>query len=147
MPDNLYPVFDVPGASRDALDKTQYKPAPMFDFEAGDFIRDGANRVMMCDGREGYRQWCYKVLKTPKMRCLAYSDVGIEEESAMAQPTRQAVESAFERTITEALLKNPVTQRVKDFSFAWTGDMLSISFQVQAKNLAAFTIDLDVMRG
>ncbi|MEG2262328.1 MAG: DUF2634 domain-containing protein [Raoultibacter sp.] len=145
MPDTLYPVFDTPAADPTLAVVQRYKPSPMFDFDTGDFVRDGANRVVMCDGAAAYKLWCQKILKTQKGACLAYIDVGIDREQATAQPTRQAAQSAFERTITQALLMHPCTQRVKDFSFFWTADTLKITFTVKARDIAAFTVSLDVV--
>ena len=53
MADSLYPVFEIPTLRPISTDEEQtFKPAPYFDFEKGDFVRDGANRVLIADGYE-----------------------------------------------------------------------------------------------
>lgn len=146
MADALYPVFEIPSLQPVNTNEEQtYKPAPLFDFESGDFVRDGANRVVMADGHEAYQAWVLKVLKTQTGSCLSYVDTGIDQEGALAEANREAVESAFERTITDALLCNVCTERVYDFAFSWDVDVLSISFHVKLKAWAAFDVQMNVV--
>ena len=35
-----------------------------WDPAEGDFVRDGANRMVECDGREAYSIWCFKIAQT-----------------------------------------------------------------------------------
>lgn len=144
MSDKLYPDFPVPIAQQQDPETQPYLPAPMFDFEAGDFVRDGANRIVMCDGHEAYREWCLKVLNTQLGASMAYVGIGIDGERAMAQPTRQATESHITRSITEALSMHPGTQRVKDFRFEWESDALHVSFTIDAKDMASFDINMNI---
>lgn len=145
LSESLYPVFEVPTSGVYEPKPRKYSPAPSFDFYSGDFVTDGTHRVAMCDGREAYRQWCRKIISTQRGSCLAYMNIGIEREEAYSQPTREAVQAAFERTITESLLMHPCTLRVKNFEFAWEGEKLNIAFTVQAVDMAAFNITLDVI--
>lgn len=146
MANMLYPVFEIPSLRPISTDEEQtYKPAPLFDFEAGDFVRDGANRVVMADGYEAYKAWVLKVLKTQEGACLSYINTGIDQEGALAEVNREAVESAFERTITDALLRNVCTERVYDFEFSWDVNTLSISFNVKPKSWAAFDVLMNVV--
>ena len=52
--------------------------------------------------------------------------------SKVSAPDRAAAESSFERTITEALLADPMgrTVQVRDFSFRWEADSLWIECKV-----------------
>ena len=148
MADNqLYPVFNVPVAdvieSQDA--EQEFKPAPLFDYEKGDFVRDGANRVVMVDGREAFKNWVLKTISTQRGSCLAYPDIGIDYEGALLAPTHEAVQSALERTISEALLSDPHTDRVYDFEFKWQADSITVSFTVQPKSWAAFNIEQTIV--
>ena len=140
MENSLYPVFGIPTAVPSNTHDGAYKPAPFFDFETGDFKRDGANRVVMADGREAYREWVVKMLNTPHGACEAYPQLGLDHEKAAAETNRGAVEAIFERVITECLLRHPMTQRVREFSFAWASDELTIDFVVQGKNLPAMPV-------
>jgi len=100
MADSLYPVFEIPSlAAEDDEAERVFKPSPLFDFDTGDFVRDGANRVVMVDGRDAYIIWVLKALKTQQGACLAYMDTGIDYEDAMSETPREAVQAAFERTI------------------------------------------------
>ena len=121
---NLFPVFEVPELETQTQDRNRlYKPSVFFDFEKGDFRRDGANRMTVATGKEAYIQWCRKVVMTERDAFLAYStDIGIEGEAALAESDRAAVESALEKTITEALMVNTHTEYVRGFEFTWSGD-------------------------
>lgn len=113
--------------------------------EAGDFVRNGANQLLECDGREAYRVWCVKVVNTERYTCLAYSDsIGTEMESAIKEKSSGAVESAIERTITEALLVNPRTEYVRGFVFTWNGDSVVCSFNVKGIEWEEFPLSVTV---
>lgn len=128
---NLYPSFDMP----ELIEQQQTEPAPkygkswFFDFEKGDFVLDGAGRVVEADGHIAWAHWCVKAVLTERFRYLVYGfNYGCEIEQARRQPSRQAVEAELERVITEALLADPRTEMVRDFSFAWQGDEVYVSF-------------------
>ena len=130
---NLYPSFDMP----ELIEQQQTEPAPrygkswLFDFKTGDFVIDGAGKVIQTDGHTAWAQWCVKTVLTERFAYLAYSqNYGTEIETALKQPSRQAVEAELERTITEALLMDPRTEMVRDFQFTWEGDQLRVAFTV-----------------
>lgn len=130
---NLYPAFDVP----EVIEQQQTEPAPkygkswLFDFEKGDFVVDGAGRVVETDGHTAWAQWCVKSVLTERFAYLIYStNYGAEIEQALRQPSRKAVEAELERVITEALLADPRTEMVRDFSFEWQGDEVKVAFTV-----------------
>lgn len=132
---NLFPVFDVPEIQTPApAEEQKYKPSIFFDYELGDFKRDGANKMLLSDGKEAYMQWCMKAVLTERLCCLSYSsDIGTEAEAALKQADTEAVESSLERTITEALMVNPRTEYVRGFEFLWDSDRLHVSFAVKGK--------------
>jgi hypothetical protein len=128
---NLYPVFEVP----EIVEQQQTEPAPqygkswLFDFEKGDFVLDGTGRVVEADGHTAWVQWCVKTVLTQRFAHVIYSfDYGTELEEALKQPSRKAVEAELERVITEALLVDPRTEMVRDFTFEWEGDAVKVSF-------------------
>ena len=130
---NLYPIFEMP----ELMEQQQTQPEPeypesyLFDFEKGDFVRDTAGRIVIADGHRAWAQWCVKTVLTERFAYLAYSgNYGVEIDEALKQPTRAAVETEVERTITEALLADPRTYAVRDFSFEWRGNELYVSFTV-----------------
>ncbi len=131
MANNLFPVFDVPSTlAEEAATQERYPPAPMWDVETGDFIKDGAGHPLYGSGHDAWVLWCTKSILTQRWAHSGYStNEGIEAEQAFQEPDRQAAESAFERTITEALLADPMgrTAQVRDFEFSWEADSLWIS--------------------
>lgn len=141
---NLFPVIESPeqiGASSQY--DQRYKRSWRWDFEAGDFARDGANRVPVCGGLEAYRTWCMKAVSTERKTCLAYTDeIGAEIEAAFRKPSQRAQESAIERTIKETLMTNPRTEYVRDFSFFWASDTVSVSFEVKGIDYDSFRLEL-----
>lgn len=130
---NLYPTFEMP----ELVEEQQAEPEPeygeswLFDFARGDFVVDGTGRVVIADGHTAWVQWCVKTVLTERFAFLAYSwDYGVEIEEALKNPNRAAIEAEVERTITEALLVDPRTELVRDFSFRWQADELNVSFTV-----------------
>ncbi|GEO26221.1 hypothetical protein AAC03nite_20060 [Alicyclobacillus acidoterrestris] len=129
MPD-LFPTFTLPTVvvNTSAPDPT-YNGSFLFDFETGEFVTDGAGRVVIGDGYQAWVQWCVKSCLTERMAYLAYdSDIGVELEQK--QPTRDLWQSQFELTVTEALTTDPRTQSVTGFSYTWNGDQVTASFTV-----------------
>lgn len=130
---NLYPAFEMPELVEQARPKPEpeYPESYLFDFEKGEFVTDGAGRVVMADGHTAWKQWCIKTVLTERFAFLAYGwDYGAEIEDALKMPSRAAVEMEIERTVTEALLVDSRTETVRDFLFKWAGDQLWVSFTV-----------------
>ena len=108
------------------------QPSVAFDFEKGDFVRDGSNKMVRADGREAYMQWCWKVVQTEREAFLAYSDeIGTEFEHMEDFPDRDSRESEIERTITDALLVHPATEYVRNFIFDYSSGDAVVSFIVK----------------
>jgi len=131
----LFPVFDVPEIATPMPSKEQrYKQSLYFDFELGDFRRDGAGKMVVAEGREAWKQWCIKATQTERFAFLSYrNDIGVELYDAFKQADKEAVESALKRTITEALMVNPRTEYVRGFEFTWDSDGLHCEFIVKGK--------------
>lgn len=127
---SLFPTFDAPVlAELDAQTTVQYPKSWLYDFEQRRVMVDGSGRVVMADGLTAWAQWCIKAASTARFAHLAYGpDYGCEHDTALREPTRQAVESALERVITEALIVDPRTQVIRDFAFEWHGDEVYVSF-------------------
>jgi hypothetical protein len=153
MADSLFPVFDVPTTVPDSSATAAapvYNPAPLYDYEAGDIARNGAGQSLWGSAYDAWVFWCIKTVSTERYARMAYSDnAGIEADAAFKQPTRAARESAFERTITEALMADPMnrTQSVQNFTFDWSGaDALHISCQVTGRDGNSATISTTLVR-
>ena len=142
----LFPVFDVPEVSTPAQpEREHYRPSVFFDFSEGDFIRDGANRMVEADGSEAFMQWCMKTIATERDAFLSYSTrIGTEMEYAAAQPDHESVEASVERTVTEALLVNPKTEIVRNFVFTWNGSTLHGDFSVKGRDLDEMRLSVDI---
>lgn len=136
MSQPLFPVVEIPDFIREnTVYDTEYKRSAKWDPVAGDFVRDGANRMVECDGREAFAVWCFKIAQTERYRCLAYPDsIGTEMERALDNDDEKTVESMVQRTITEALMVNPRTEDVFDFEFSWNGDSMHCKFRVKGIN-------------
>ena len=150
MANQLFPVFDVPAALAEDVTTTQrYHPAPHWDLARGDFIFDGARQVQYGTGFDAWVLWCIKTIKTQRWAHLAYSgNTGIEAIEAFRETDRRTTESAFERTITEALLADPMgrTTQVRNFQFNWEngGDSLLIQCDVLGMDGNSATITAPV---
>lgn len=133
MSEPLFPVVEVPDFISENTDyDIQYKRSVRWDPEKGDFARDGANRMVECDGREAFAIWCFKIAQTERYRCLAYPDsIGTEMERALDNDDEKTVESMVQRTIEDALMVNPRTEYVRDFVFTWDGDNMNCTFKVK----------------
>lgn len=144
---SLYPAFGIPDDSQTSYPEevAAYLPSPLFDIEKGDFVRDGRNRIVMTDGLDTYKGWVHKMLQTQHGASLAYLDMGVDYEGSMMESEPSAVAVELERSITEALHMNPMTERVKDFEFTWENEVLNVKFTVQGKDLPAFDINMNVM--
>jgi len=144
---NLIPAVDVPEFTEetDSYD-TEYHPSIAWDLEAADFVRTPANRIPRSEGTEAYKVWCVKTVATERYSRAAYSDdIGTEMEDARTQPDRNAVELAIARTIQEALMVNPRTQAVENFSFNWDdpGDV-HVTFTVTGIDEETFTLNTTI---
>lgn len=137
MGERLFPVVQVPEFTPENTEyDTKYRRSVKWNPVTGDFVKDSANRIVECDGKDAFAIWCFKAAQTERYRCLAYPDsIGAEMERAMENEDEKIVESMVQRTITEALMVNPRTEEVRDFSFSWDGDTMHCSFSVRGTNL------------
>lgn len=145
MAENPLVVVQVPEFIEDSLKyDTKYRSTVKWDVEKGDFVLDGANRMVECSGEEGFMIWCLKIVQTERYACLAYpKEIGAELEAALGEDKEKIVESMVERTITDALKVNPRTESVSHFSFTWDADEMHCSFLVKGMDWdRAFQITL-----
>lgn len=121
-----------------------YRNGIAFDYETGDFKRDGKNSLLDSDGIESWKSWCIICIQTERYAHLACpSDFGIETAAAMRATSRAEAESILSREITEALLADPYgrTKYVEDISYEWTApDSVLISATIHG--IADVTIDI-----
>ena len=127
MAENLFPI-GYEGEIITEVDLTAGKPVGYrngiaFDYEKGDFPRDGMNKTLDSTGIDSWKSWCINCLHTERYKHLAYStDFGIETEAAMKASSRDEAESILTRQITEALMADPYkrTAYVSKVKYDWT---------------------------
>ena len=131
----LFPVEESPEFIDDGerLDR-DYHYTVAWDVEKQDFVLNGKGHMDQCDGVEGYKVWCCKMALTQRY--------ATELDEALAEDSEKAVESAIERTISEALLVNPRTEYVRQFEFVWNGDAVSVSFVVKGVDIDEFKVSI-----
>lgn len=146
MAEQLFPSIDVPAISNsgDTYDR-EYKRSPAWDPDTGDFVLDGSHKMIEASGAESFQVWCLKMSSTERFKCLAYcgpigDQIGVEMDNAVYDDDHATVESMMRRTITEALMVNPRTIAVEDFSFFWEGDTVNGSCIVKAYQMDDFTL-------
>lgn len=144
MANQLFPTITIPSLVKPKRNADyRYKRSAAWDPEAGDFVRDGAGKIETHTGRDAYKVWCIKTSLTERYAKLAYPhSIGAELEAAKQEQSQEAVELALERTLTEAIMVNPRTEYVRDFSFEWNGEHLRVVFTVKGRNLEAFQVEL-----
>lgn len=129
---NLFPEADyeidsllVDAEEEQTEERVGYKPSIYFDFQKGDFMRTGVNRLVTSTGSDAWKQWCIKCLSTHRYAHLAYStDYGIEYETVFNCTTRAEAETELNRQITEALEADPYQRldHIESMTFEWMDD-------------------------
>lgn len=100
-----------------------YKGGALFDYELGDFARDGKKQIMNADGIESWKAWCVNCVLTQRYKYLGYStDFGIELDKVFAAPSREAAENILTRQITEAILADDYgrCEYIERIDYEWT---------------------------
>lgn len=128
-----------------------YKPGVAFDYETGEFKRDGRNKIMEASGIESWKSWCINCLSTERYAHLAYStDFGIETKAIFAAETRSAAESILVRQVTEAILADPYgrSEYLTFNNIDWsTPDAVYVDFTVYGINDVSIDIQTYITRG
>lgn len=151
MAERLFPVFEFQSMEEKEDNSKVYVdeyfwPGPLFDFEAGDFARNGANQVISVDGYDEYTIWAMKCMRTQLGACTSYPDFGIDLNGSLDEESHDAVEAALTKTIIEGLKRNPRTERVHSFNFTFKGDSIDLFFIVEPKNLPAFEMNMSIVQ-
>lgn len=115
-----------------------------FDELAGDFRRDGMNKLVDSDGIESWKSWCINCIQTERYKHLAYSsDFGIELDAVFAATSREEAESILTRQVTEAIMADPYqrTKYIEDIMFEWTNPD-TVAVKVIVQGIEEVTIDV-----
>lgn len=109
-----------------------YPKGYQWDFTQGDLALDGAGRVVEVDGYTAWVLWCAKAVAVERYSYPIYSrQYGTEIEHTHGLINRGAAQAVIIRTISEALLHDPRTGRVINFSFdpvAGQPDSVTVNF-------------------
>lgn len=148
MAENLFPAgYEdeiIEPADLESEKPSGYRNGIAFNYQRGDFVRDGMNRLADSDGVESWKSWCINCLQTERYKHLAYSsDFGIELDAAFRASSREEAESILTRQITEAILADPYERAayIEEIIFDWTApDTLAV--EVTIHGIDDVTIDV-----
>lgn len=151
MAANLFPLnYEdeiLTGAEATASQKKiGYRTGLDFDWNSGDFVRDGRNRLTEVAGVDSWQSWCMNCLQTQRYKHLAYSsDFGIDIDAAFSAQTREEAESILNREITEALMADPYqrTEYVEEIRYVWIAKD-AVQITVRVVGIEDVTIDITV---
>ena len=122
-----------------------YKPAPLFDYETGDFLMNGSGQIITADKITAYTQWCKNVIATCRYNHDAYGDyIGIDWNAVFSAPTRDEAESIIESEISEALACDPYgrTEYVQSVDCEWhNSNEVTLTIKVIALDNELVTIE------
>ena len=145
---NLLPLgFEEETITADELSSDKpigYRNGPAFDYETGDYKRDGKNRIIDADGIESWRAWVINCMSTQRYACLAYdTDFGIEWDKVFAAESHEEAESILVRQITEAVLADPYgrCEYVEDIKIDWTAPD-AVAMDVTLHGIRDVTLDI-----
>lgn len=148
MADNLFPEgYEDEVITIEDLELKKpigYRNGVAFNYQTGDFKRDGMNKMLDSDGIESWISWCVNCLHTERYNHLAYNtDFGIETAAAMNATSREEAESILTRQITEAILADPYerTDYIEEIKFDWTAPD-SVAVAVTIHGIDDVTVDL-----
>lgn len=153
MENNLFPLHDPLDAVEiekiDKYDETN-RNSYLFDFTRGDFVKRPDGSLVRCNPKQAYRQWCQKVMLTPRFKKFAYPDYYGNELDELINSSLNigAIEIEVERMVREALMVHPKTLKVGGFKFEW-GDnfgMLMYSCVVTDTDNERFEIESKIKR-
>ena len=148
MAENLFPEgYDEDTVEVGQLTQTApvgFRNGVAYDYELGDFPRDGRNRLLDSTGIDSWKSWVQNCLMTQRYKHLAYStDFGLELDAVFGAANREEAESILTRQINEALLADPYgrTDYVVDVAYTWTGPD-DVTATVTVHGLDDVTIDV-----
>lgn len=100
-----------------------------FDFEQGEFVTDASGKIPTVTDTDAYLQWAMKALSDVRYQNPAYDRSHGAETAALVRDNLPAgtLESELTRTVTEALMIDPRTKSVGDFSFVRQGSGLYVT--------------------
>lgn len=151
---NLFPTgFENENIGSLALTQSSvgYRNGILFDYDNGDFVRDGRNRLLDSTGIESWKSWCINNLSTERYSCLACStDFGIETKAAMRATSRAEAEGILSSQITDAIMADPYERAayIADITYDWTApDAVLVSVIIQGKDDVTIDVTAYLTKG
>ena len=131
MKDSLIPIVGEKNMRRDYPKELQIRK------RSEKVNKKLSGNCMLCGKTEDKNK-----MVTERYSCLGYSDDhGTETEDVTRESDQSTVELSLERTIQEALMVNPRTSSVEEFSFEWGTGRVKVSFIVYSVDGEPFTVD------
>lgn len=128
-----------------------YRPCPSFDYDTGDFRRDGMNKILSSDGIDSWRVWCINCIQTERYKHRAYStDFGIELDKVFSATSREEAESILTREITEAILADPYERAkyIETLDIEWIApDSVIVQLVIHGIDDATIDITANISQG
>lgn len=155
MADNLFPDgYDDEVVREDELQPDTpigYRNGIAFDYQRGDFPRDGMNKMLDCDGIESWKSWCINCLRTERYKHLAYStDFGIDLDAVFTASSHDAAESILTREINEAILADPYgrAEYIEEMTLDWTApDTVCVALTIHGIDDVTIDITAYITKG
>lgn len=127
-----------------------YRHGVSFDYELGDFRRDGKNKILDSDGIESWKSWVINCMQTERYKHLAYStDFGIELDKVFGASSREEAESILIRQVTEAILADPYgrTKFIDNIEIIWPyPDALQLTATLHGIQDVSIDVTADITR-
>lgn len=152
---NLFPVETEADIIREdeltASAPVGYRNGIAFDYQLGDFPRDGKNKMLDSDGIESWKSWCINCLRTERYKHLGYStDFGIDLDAAFASSSHAEAESILTREINEAILADPYgrAEYIEELTFDWTApDTVCVALTIHGIDDVTIDITAYITKG
>ena len=118
----------------DADKAVGYRSGVAFDYQLGDFPRDGMHKLMDSTGVESWKAWCINCLRTERGKHLAYNtDFGIDMDAAMKAESKEEAESILPAG-SSIILNATDGQTYVKFTIQETGQKGTLEIQKEAGN-------------
>jgi hypothetical protein len=103
-----------------------------FDFTLGEFVTSATGKGMVTAGAQAWIDWCQKALITTRYTFPIYGRYYGQEFADLIRKnlSRAGNESEIKRLVTEALMVDPRTASVDNFTFSWDGDTVYFTCRI-----------------
>jgi hypothetical protein len=130
----LFQTFpQTPSPVTRGLSAVKFPQGWLWDFNLGDFVRDGNGKIMRCDGYTAWAQDMIKAVLTRRGTFLAYPrSYGCALDQISRQTTHTQAQSFFYNEISAAVQADPRTGSISNLNYQWNGDEFYISLTLNS---------------